>query len=119
MPRPKDTPQVVKKPPPIGRLIANRDYQIVVKCLADHVEVTPGGFDFDMTDANETTIDRDLTASVRELAERRQATVRPGETPYRVNVRFQVHPEGLRTYLRVYPLMESLNLPMSRENLER
>jgi hypothetical protein len=120
MPRPKDTPQVVRKPPPpLGRLIANRDYQIVVKCLADRVEVTPGGLDFDMSDRNEADVDRDLTTSVRKLSERRQAAVRPGETPYRVNVRFQVHPEGLRTYLRVYPLMESLNLPMSRENLER
>lgn len=120
MPRPKETPQVAKKPlPPLGRLIANRDYQIVVTCFADRVEVTPGGFDFDMTDRNETEIDHNLIANIRKTADRRQATVRPGEAPYRVNIRFQVHPEGLRTYLRVYPLIEALNLPMSRENLER
>ncbi|MBX9678730.1 MAG: hypothetical protein K2X38_08185 [Gemmataceae bacterium] len=120
MPRPKDTPQAAKKAlPPLGRLIANRDYQIVVTCFADRVEVTPGGFDFDMTNRNEQEIDRELIANIRKTTDRRQATVRPGEAPYRVNIRFQVHPEGLRTYLRVYPLIEALNLPMSRENLER
>jgi len=123
MPRPKEPqqqPQVVKKPPPpLGRLIANRDFPVTVQCHADHVEVIPGGYEFDMTDRNADQVDQDLLKSVRKMIERRQAVVRPGETPYRVHIRFQVHPEGLRTYLRTYPLMEQLNLPMSRENLEQ
>ena len=34
-------------------------------------------------------------------------------------LRFQVYPGGLRTYYRVYPLLESLRVPMTRENIER
>jgi hypothetical protein len=49
---------------------------------------------------------------------RRQATVLPGEPPYRPLLRFQVQPEGLRSYYLAYPLLAPLGVPMARENLE-
>ena len=49
---------------------------------------------------------------------RRQGTVRPGEPPYRPQVRLLVRPDGLRTYYLAYPLLESLQVPMTRQNLE-
>ena len=53
------------------------------------------------------------------LVDRRQASVRPGEPPYRPLLRFQVHPDGLRGYYFAYPLLERLRIPMSRENLDK
>ena len=49
---------------------------------------------------------------------KRFQTVRPGEPPYRPLLRFQVHPDALRSYFHVYPLFENLRLPMTRENLD-
>jgi hypothetical protein len=64
-------------------------------------------------------VDRALFYSVHQLIARRQATVRPGESPYRPMLRFQVHPEGLRSYYSVYPLFERMRIPMTRDNLEQ
>ena len=49
---------------------------------------------------------------------RHQASVRPGEPPYRPQIRFRVRPDGLRSYYLAYPALESLRVPMSRENVE-
>jgi hypothetical protein len=60
-----------------------------------------------------------LLAALREMIDRRQATVRPGEPPYRPHIRFKVWPEGLRTYYLAYPALEVLQVPMTRENRKR
>jgi hypothetical protein len=62
--------------------------------------------------------DNPLLRAVWQLIERRQATVRPGEPPYRPLIRFLVHPDGLRTYFLAWPALESLHIPMSRQNVE-
>jgi hypothetical protein len=59
-----------------------------------------------------------LLETVQGMISRRQATVRPGEPPYRPMIRFRVRPDGLRSYYLAYPALDSLHLPMSRENLE-
>lgn len=111
-----------KKPPPapsLGRLLGNRDYVITIECFEQAVALFPGNQTFAMMGgAEQKDLDDALVRSVLQLIARRQATVRPGETPYRPILRFQVHPEGLRTYFRVYPLFENLRMTMMRENLE-
>jgi hypothetical protein len=52
------------------------------------------------------------------MIERRQATVPEGDVPYRPLIRFRVHPDGVRAYYLAYPVLEALNVPLSRENLE-
>ena len=59
-----------------------------------------------------------LVQAVLQLIARRQATVRSGEAPFRPMLRFQVHPDALRTFFHVYPLFEKLHIPMARENLD-
>ncbi len=46
------------------------------------------------------------------------ATVRPGEQPYRPQVRFLVRPDGLLSMHRAYPVLEALRIPLSRQNLD-
>jgi hypothetical protein len=59
-----------------------------------------------------------LLEVVQRMIARRQATVRPGEPPYRPMIRFRVWPDGLRSYYVAYPALEALQVPMSRENLD-
>ena len=41
-----------------------------------------------------------------------------GELPYQPRIRFLVRPEGLRSYYLAYPALESLRVPMARENVD-
>jgi hypothetical protein len=106
-------------PLPVQPVMGNRELIINLACYADGVVITPGGAAFNWTAAaNARQVNEALVQTVRELIARRQATVRPGETPHRVVLRFVVHREGLRTMFRAYPLLESLRLPMVREDVE-
>jgi hypothetical protein len=60
---------------------------------------------------------RTLLQAVQEIIDRKQATVRAGEPSYRPQVRFLVHPDGLRVYHLAYPALEGLNIPILRQNL--
>jgi hypothetical protein len=104
--------------PPLGRLLGNRDFLVTVDCYGDHVTVFPGGSQFRWKANAPQATDAAIAQHVRELIDRRQAGVQPGEPPYRPAVRFQVAGDGLRTYYHVYPLLEPLRVPMMRENLE-
>jgi hypothetical protein len=123
-PRPSfgDSRSVPKKftpAPTVGRLWANRDYVLTIECFGDAVALYPGSQVFTVANRPEqNSADQALVKAVLQSIARRQATVRTGETPYRPMLRFQVHPEALRTYFHVYPLFENLHLPMTRENLD-
>ena len=52
------------------------------------------------------------------MIDRRQAGVRPGEPPYRPQVRFLIYPDGLRTYFLTFPALEPLGIPLTRQNVE-
>ena len=104
-------------PPPVSRVLGNRDFVVIVDCYADHVTVFPGGAQFRWKGDTAAT-DASLREYVSGLIQRRQASVRPGEPPYRPLIRLRVAPDGLRPYYHVYPLLEPLRVPMARENLE-
>ena len=59
-----------------------------------------------------------LLETLQRMIARRQATVRPGDPPYRPILRFRVRPDGLRCYYLAYPALEALHLPMTRENVD-
>jgi hypothetical protein len=109
-----------KKPlpaPPLSKLLGNKDFVIIIDCRGDYVTITPGSKTYRWTTSNLQTTDQALAQTVANLIARRQASVRPGEPPYRPLIRFQVSNEGLRTYYHVYPLLEQLRVPMTRENV--
>lgn len=106
-------------PAAVSRVVGNRDFVINIACYADGVVVTPGGAAFNWTEATDArALDDAFVRGVHQIISRRQATVRAGEPPYRVVLRFVVHPEGRRSLYRVYPLLEAFGLPMVRENVE-
>lgn len=110
-------PRLPQRPSSLGSLLANRDYRVTLICTEDALYVLPGGRVYSMTNPD-PDLDRKVVENVVQMIARRQSGVRPGEPPYRPLLRFQVHPAGLRTYYRIYPLFENLKIPMSRENVE-
>ena len=57
------------------------------------------------------------------MTARRQAVISSLEMPKDNSasipqIRFLLRPDGLRTYFLAYPELESLHLPMTRENLD-
>jgi hypothetical protein len=112
-------PKKATPAPSVGRLLANRDYLVTIECFGDLAVLYPSGKVFAVANgADQKNVDEALAQAVLQLIARRQATVRVGEVPYRPLLRFQIHPEALRTYYHVYPLFENLRIPMTRENLD-
>jgi hypothetical protein len=95
----------------------SRDWFVLVECRGDAVVLYPGGRRFTPA-ALGTSEANALVQAVQDLAARRQAMVRAGELPYRVQIRFLVRPDGLSTYYRAYPVLEAVQLPMTRRNLD-
>src|SRR5262249_21090501 len=93
-------------PPPLGRVLGNRDWLLYIECRADGVVLKHGNQKFSLaTLARQAPGEHPLTAAVREVVARRQATVGPGEPPWRPMLRFQVQPDGLPAYYLAYPLL--------------
>src|SRR4029077_1819161 len=83
-------------PPPLGRVLGNRDWLLYVECRADGVVLKYGNQRFSLAMlAQKSPGEHPLTTAVREVVARRQATVGPGEPPWRPMLRFQVQPDGL------------------------
>jgi hypothetical protein len=97
----------------------DRDYVILIECRASAVVLYPFGTSFSAESlAPNNGGGTLLQEAVGRLIARRQATVRPGEQPYRPQVRFLVRPDGLLSMHRAYPVLQGLHIPLSRQNLE-
>lgn len=103
--------------PALSRLLGNKDFLITIDCYADFVTVSPGGMSFRWTAANSKSADEAFSKAIGNLIERRQASVLPGEPPYRPLISFRVTADGRPMCLHVYPLLEPLRVPMTRENV--
>ena len=111
-------PAPVRKTSTPVRLFGDRDFVITIDCHADYVTVSPGGTPFRWSAGNTPSLDQTFAQSIANLIHKRQASVRPGEPPYRPVIRFHVSSTGLRSYYHAYPLLVPLNVPMTRENVE-
>lgn len=134
---PSAEPGTVSLPDPIARLMPrtaekrpyrapttrpswrnmNRDWVIPIECKADGVTVRINQQKFPIA-ALAKTKDSQLLKQVQQLIDKRQATVPEGDPPFRPIIRFQVWPDGLRSYYLAYPVLETLKVPMIRENQE-
>lgn len=110
-------PRPSPAPPPAPRTIGNRDFVITIACYRDHVTVFPGARQHWWKDGSAGLIEEQTVKDVQGLIAGRQRSVRPGDPPYRPLIRFQLAPDGLGSYLHVYPRLEFLQVPMTRENL--
>jgi hypothetical protein len=100
-------------------LFGNRELVIPIECTADAVVLHPTRQRFPAAVLLQGEGGgNSLSQTVRQMIERRQAGVRPGEPPFRPSIRFLVRPAGLRSYYLAWPALEGLHLPMTRENLD-
>lgn len=113
-----------KEPPPPSaprppRLITHRDWIIQVECAADSIWVRSGNQRFPIAQlAGARADDNALLRFVKQMIDRRQASLPAGEPRFRPQIRFLVRPNGLRAYYQAYPALETLQIPMTRANLD-
>jgi hypothetical protein len=109
-----------KPRPATPRLVGNRDWVISAECKADAVVLYPGSVRLSLASLvpGQDGGTR-LAQAVQQMIARKQATVHPGEPPYRPQVRFLVRPDGLRSFYAAYPWLEGHKIPMSRQNIDK
>ncbi len=112
------SPKKNQSPPTLRVALLNgdRDYLIFVECRSDDVVLYPSRQTFAV--APLTHGDQALAQMIKQMIERKQSLVRPGELPFRPQVRFLVRPDGIRSYHTTYPVLSTLNVPQTRQNLD-
>jgi len=110
-------------PVPVVRRYVRREWDIFVECTADRVIIYPGGSQIPAASLSDRTRAQALLQAIQQMIAHRQALIASSEVfkdaaAYSPQIRFLVRPDGLRTYFFAYPQLESLHLPMSRENLD-
>src|SRR5262249_35830769 len=99
-----------------ARLGTNRDWVIPIECNATAVLLPTTGQEFALKELQPGQgLNNPLYLAVKRMIERRQATVRPDELPYRPQLRFFVTVDGFRAYYLAYPALEYRHIPMNRE----
>jgi hypothetical protein len=107
-----------RRPPPMRpvNLSGDRDWVIYVECTTEGVIVYPA-----RTLIPQAALSRGpanpLQQAVQQMIDRRQSSVRPGEAPYRPQVRFLVRPESMRVFHIAYPALGAVQASMTRYNL--
>jgi len=97
--------------------LSDRDWIIYIECCPEGVVLYPAHIEFPVDALTAPPEKNGLLAAVRQMIERRQATLRPGDVPYRPEVRFLVRPGSLRTFHSTYPALDFLPVPKTRQNL--
>jgi hypothetical protein len=113
-----ERPSAPSRPRP-PRLIGNRDWVIPVECRPDGAVLRNAGQKFAVTSLTTGAGgENPLLKALRLTITRRQATVRPGEPPFRPQLRFLIYPDGLKTYYLALSAVEPLGVTVTRQNVE-
>ncbi|NBR06832.1 MAG: hypothetical protein EBT92_13810, partial [Planctomycetes bacterium] len=119
-PLPELGPRKTQNPTPLraARLFADRDWVIFVECKFEEILVHPNRLVIPTSLlASEEGVKR-FVQEIEKIIQRKQSTVRPGEPPYRPEVRFLVWPDGLKPYHLSYPALQMAGIKQKRQNLE-
>jgi hypothetical protein len=107
-----------RRPPPMRpvNLSGDRDWVIYVECTTEGVILYPARTLIPLAALSRGPANP-LQQAVQQMIDRRQSSVRPGEAPYRPQVRFLVRPESMRVFHIAYPALGAVQAPMTRYNL--
>ncbi len=100
-----------------ARLSGDRDWLIYVECKPEGVVIYPTQLLVPATALAHPSGSNPLMQSIQQLIDRKQASVRPGDPPYRPEVRFLVHSDAGRTYHLAYPMLDGLAAPKTAQDL--
>ena len=112
-------PSKTHQPAPLrpARLSGDRDWILYVECKPEGVVIYPTQLLVPAAALNRPSGSNPLLQTVQHMIDRKQASVRPGEMPYRPEVRFLVRPEAERTYHLAYPTLDALAAPKTSQYL--
>jgi hypothetical protein len=123
-----DVPNIAPEAPPIprkrpvilrpARVGNNDDYVIFIECDTEYVMVYPSRRRVPLEALNHSPLHNPLYKAVEEMLKRRLSTLRPGEQPPHVQIRFLVHRDADRTMHLAYPALETLPVEKVRYNLQ-
>src|SRR5262249_31667521 len=95
-----------------------RDWILFVECRADAVVLYPSRRQF-LADTLRTPQGRaEVLRAAQQLLGRRHAAARAAEGGLRPEVRFLIHPDGVRTFHLTYPALDPLPAPKTRQDLQ-
>lgn len=119
-PLPELGPRKSKTPPPLraARLFAERDWILHVECRFEGV-ILHASKKFYSAEALATeTGSRSFLGEIQALIDKKQASVRAGDPPYRPQVRFLIWADGPRSYHLAYPLLHKAGIWQTAQQLE-
>jgi hypothetical protein len=107
-----------RRPPPMRavNLSGDRDWVIYVECTAEGVVLYPARTFIPLAALSRGPANP-LQQAVQQMIDRRQSGVRPGEAPYRPQVRFLVRPENMRVFHVAYPALDAVPAAKARYTL--
>lgn len=107
-----------RRPPPMRavNLSGDRDWVIYVECTAEGVVLYPARTFIPLAALARGSANP-LQQAVQQMIDRRQSGVRPGEAPYRPQVRFLVRPENMRVFHVAYPALDAVPAAKARYTL--
>jgi hypothetical protein len=109
---------VSKAPLVLSKVMGNRDWNINIDCATQGITLLVTQEDYSLATLQaKAPGEHPLHKVVRELIARKEATVRPGEPPYRPILYFEVPPGCWRTYFLAQDLLADLQLPAVRRNV--
>ncbi len=97
----------------------DRDWIIFIECRQNSLIIYPSRQEIPVSALNNDP-NNALLRSVQRMIDHKQASVLPGDLPYRPHIRFLVRPEDDETMHRAYPALQALPVlvPMSRRTVE-
>ncbi len=101
------------------QLGGNRDWAIYIEIRPQSVVMYPSRQEIPISALTRDPSTNLVCLSLTQMIARRQALVRPGETPYRPKLHFLVHRDAERAFYETFPTVESLNIPMVRQSLAK
>jgi hypothetical protein len=113
----------VRKPAPKPRALrparigGSRDWTIFIECRYDGLILYPSRQQFTQAELDQAPAVNPMLQALAKMIQRRQALVRPGEPPYRPQVRFLVRQDGMRCFHAANPLVEALGVPRTWQAL--
>src|SRR5262249_31385063 len=96
----------------------DRDWVLFVEGRPDAVVLYPSRRQFLAHPPTTPQGRADLLRAAQQLLERRQAAARAADAVFRPQVRFLVHPDGVRTFHLSYPVLDPLPTPKTRQELQ-
>jgi hypothetical protein len=116
---PEANPEERRRPVALrpARIEGNEEAMLYVECRADQVVFYPSRKVVTFDELTNTPPYNPLTQAVHQLILRQMNLRQPNGPAPRFHIRFLVQPEGLRTFHRAYPALDTISVPKSRYNL--